>query len=213
MYPTDTIYESIFYFTETEAMNESFDLLGYSSLNFISLSGSLLINLIIGIVKSLLLVCIQKICVAYYENKLAEKIGKNLLSFENIKSTLLRLFIEGYLEINISCLIAIFNFDFKGSNHTGSDVIAIVLALSLLIFLILIPIYISYLVVSNRKIIHEKDFQKKYSMFLDGLDINNIDQSSTNGQVLLRTLYHSFFMLRRAVIAFILVFFNKNPNL
>ena len=47
MYPTDWIYESLFEFTESESPIEQFEDIGYEGANFMNLTGSLLINLII----------------------------------------------------------------------------------------------------------------------------------------------------------------------
>ena len=47
MYPTDEIYEELFDFTESESPVEQFEDLGYEGANFMSLTGSLLINLCI----------------------------------------------------------------------------------------------------------------------------------------------------------------------
>jgi hypothetical protein len=47
MYPTDKIYPIIFNFSESESVNELFEDLGYEGANFIELTGSLLINLLL----------------------------------------------------------------------------------------------------------------------------------------------------------------------
>ena len=45
MYPTDEIYEEYFNFTESESPIDQLEDLGYEGANFMSLTGSLLINL------------------------------------------------------------------------------------------------------------------------------------------------------------------------
>ena len=44
MYPTDEIYEKVFEFTESKSPVDQFEDLGYEGANFLSLTGSLLIN-------------------------------------------------------------------------------------------------------------------------------------------------------------------------
>ena len=47
MYPTDEIYGAIFNFTESESPIDQFEDLGYEGANYLSLTGSLLINLML----------------------------------------------------------------------------------------------------------------------------------------------------------------------
>jgi hypothetical protein len=47
MYPTDEIYGAIFEFTDSESPVEQFEDLGYEGANFLDLTGSLIINLIL----------------------------------------------------------------------------------------------------------------------------------------------------------------------
>ena len=50
MYPTDVLYEYLFNFTESESPIEYFEELGYEGANFVELTGSLIINIILGII-------------------------------------------------------------------------------------------------------------------------------------------------------------------
>ena len=53
MYPTDEIYAIFFEFSETTSPIEHFEDLGYEGSNFVELSGSTLINLILPIIIAL----------------------------------------------------------------------------------------------------------------------------------------------------------------
>jgi hypothetical protein len=62
MYPTDEIFEAIFDFTEKDSPIEHFETLGYEGANFVTMSGSLLINIIISLCLSLFLKIIDYFC-------------------------------------------------------------------------------------------------------------------------------------------------------
>lgn len=47
MYPTDEIFQYVFNFSESETINDQFEDLGYEGANFVELTGSLVINLIL----------------------------------------------------------------------------------------------------------------------------------------------------------------------
>ena len=47
MYPTDEIYGEVFNFTDTEPLNTNFEDMGYEDQNFVFLTGSLLLNMVI----------------------------------------------------------------------------------------------------------------------------------------------------------------------
>jgi hypothetical protein len=49
MYPTDKIYEYVFDLTESESPIEQFEDLGYEGADFLNLTGSLLINILMAI--------------------------------------------------------------------------------------------------------------------------------------------------------------------
>ena len=68
MYPTDEIYGEVFNFTESESPIEQFEDLGYEGANYMLLTGSLLINLIM-----LTMVAIQQKTCLYC----AKKFSKN----------------------------------------------------------------------------------------------------------------------------------------
>jgi hypothetical protein len=65
MYPTDVIYGKIFEFSDSYSPIELFEDMGYEGANFLSLSGSLIINLIISS-----LTLLYKSVMLYFSKKL-----------------------------------------------------------------------------------------------------------------------------------------------
>ena len=61
MYPTDEIYEGTFNFTEKPSPIEHFEILGYEGANFITMTGSVFINILLPLVTYLVKLMILKI--------------------------------------------------------------------------------------------------------------------------------------------------------
>jgi hypothetical protein len=78
MYPTDEIFESIFNFTEKVSPNEHFETLGYEGANFISMTGSVIINILIAITLNSVAVSINKLALNCSEYSCMRKIGASL---------------------------------------------------------------------------------------------------------------------------------------
>jgi hypothetical protein len=78
VYPTDEIYEAIFSFNETESWTDLFDMMGYSGSNFIDLSGSLLITLVIILLNTILRMLVQICLRKCYRRKWARRIGSRI---------------------------------------------------------------------------------------------------------------------------------------
>jgi hypothetical protein len=66
MYPMDPINEFIFNFTESDSITDNFERLGLEGTNFIELTGSLLVNVILLVSSVMGVKLIQKICVRFH---------------------------------------------------------------------------------------------------------------------------------------------------
>jgi hypothetical protein len=75
----DNINEFIFNFTETDSINDNFERLGLEGTNYIVLTGSLIINIILLISSGLGMKLIQKNCVYFHKYKFARYIGMNIV--------------------------------------------------------------------------------------------------------------------------------------
>jgi hypothetical protein len=108
MYPTDEIFEEMFDFSETDSPIEHFETLGYEGSNFIEMTGSVLINIIIAIVTAifvnLLSFIIFNCCI---ENRRARYVGAKLKGGNTI-GAILMIYLQGYLEMFICALTSIF---------------------------------------------------------------------------------------------------------
>lgn len=74
----DNINDFVFNFTETESINNNFDRLGLEGTNFIVLTGSLIINMLILIISVYSMKLLSKVCVYFYKYKVARYIGMGI---------------------------------------------------------------------------------------------------------------------------------------
>jgi len=74
-YPTDEIYEGIFNFTAKDSPNKYFEILGYEGANFVTMTGSVLINLTIPLVTYLVNLTILKMTYRFKRYKCMRKLG------------------------------------------------------------------------------------------------------------------------------------------
>ena len=107
MYPTDEIYEKIFNFTSSDSPIEQLEDLGYEGANYMLLTGSLLINLILIILVAFkqytCLFCAKKL----YRYERMRNYGIKYQRSNNFE-TLMDVFLSGYLETFI-CLMLTFD--------------------------------------------------------------------------------------------------------
>mgnify|MGYP006907142926 CR=1 FL=1 len=79
MYPMDEVNSVLFNFTETESISDNFERLGLEGTNFVVLSGSLIVNMIILIVSVYGMKLVLKICKRFHQYKIARYIGMNIV--------------------------------------------------------------------------------------------------------------------------------------
>ena len=75
MYPTDEIYGQIFNFTSKPTAIEHFEILGYDGSNFVTMTGSVLINILIPIITYLMNSVILKLTYKFKRYKCSRQIG------------------------------------------------------------------------------------------------------------------------------------------
>ena len=116
MYPMEEINEAVFNFSKTDALVsvtmdhvevENFDALGLEGLNFIELSGSLIINFMLLTVIGSFDKLIQKVCVYFYKNKWARYIGMKTNLDLDVVAGIQNLYITAYLDIIVCCFMTI----------------------------------------------------------------------------------------------------------
>jgi hypothetical protein len=80
MYPTDEIYEATFNFTEKDSKIEHFEQLGYEGANFVLMTGSVLINILIPVLANAFKLLVLKITYKCKYRKCSRKIGSKITS-------------------------------------------------------------------------------------------------------------------------------------
>ena len=110
MYPTDEIFPLVFDFTEKDSPIEHFETLGYENANFINMSGSLTINLLISISLSIFLKLLDMICVKLYKYKYARQLGSSIKQ-SNVLGAIVVIYLQGFMELLISVILCIREID------------------------------------------------------------------------------------------------------
>ena len=144
-YPTDEIYEGIFNFTQKDSAIQYFEILGYEGANFITLTGSVLINILIPLCTFAAHFLLLKLTYRFKEVSCMRKIGSKIQKI-SIPAAILPLFIAGYLEIMVCAIIAIEGLrsgDFDGENK--SDLFAAIFLIVCSLILANLPIVSTYI--------------------------------------------------------------------
>ena len=92
MYPTDEIFDSVFDFTETQSPIVHFETLGYEGSNFIEMTGSVLINILIAVVTAILVRFVNYSALKLKKYKLMRLLGAKL-KLENTIGAILMIYL------------------------------------------------------------------------------------------------------------------------
>ena len=144
MYPTDLIYPVVFNFTDTDSPIEHFEELGYEGANYVDMSGSLLINILITIVASVSVKVVEKLCIYFYKHRRARMIGSRLQN-QNFLTAIVIAYMQGFLELSICIVVS--NLEPKDGLYKSKNISDIISAsFSLLSILILCLLFVFLLV-------------------------------------------------------------------
>lgn len=107
----EAFFESNFVFKETDPLNEKFDSMGMSSLNFVMNTGSYFILLILIYLSFYIRRCINYVCTKFARYKLVRKLALKVHEHkeEPIKMQLasIKLFLESYFDITMANMLGI----------------------------------------------------------------------------------------------------------
>jgi hypothetical protein len=96
----------MFNFTEKESPIEHFETLGYEGANFVSMTGSLLINITISVFLSIFLKLLDFCLKQCYQYKFARKFGSKI-QHSNALGAIITLYLQGFLEMFICVLVSL----------------------------------------------------------------------------------------------------------
>jgi len=194
-YPTDEIYEGIFNFTSKASAIEYFEILGYEGANFITMSGSVLINIMIPLVTYALHYILLKLTYRFKKVSCMKKLGSKIQQI-SIAGAILPLFIAGYLEIMfcaITALKGLESADFDGENK--SDLFAAIFLIVCSLILASLPIVSVYVLRKYKNKLDDPEIEEKYGPLYNGLRIDCFWSS----------MFNVFFMMRRTIFALIII--------
>ena len=135
----------MFNFTEKDSAIEYFEILGYQGANFITMTGSVLINILIPLVTYALQYILLKLTYRFKEVSCMRKLGGRIQQI-SISSAIIPLFIAGYLEIMFCVILALKGLtsaDFDGENK--SDLFAAIFLIVCSLILANLPIVSIYI--------------------------------------------------------------------
>jgi hypothetical protein len=201
MYPTDMIYPYVFNFTETDSPIEHFEELGYGGANFVELSGSLLINILIVLVIQVSKKILEKVCQLLYKYKFARNIGSKIEG-TNVMAALVVLYLQGFLESLICTIISNLEPDSElyESGNASNFFSKIFSLISMVILLLLIFFVWSPLIFKERV--------QKYKTMTDIYDFLYED-INMDSEIKLKSYFHVFFLLRRLIFVLIMIYLNN----
>jgi hypothetical protein len=106
MYPTDDIYPKVFNFSETESPIEHFEILGYEGANFVELSGSLLINVVVAFAFEITVTVVEIVCIKYYTHKFARKLGSSINNSSFVAAIVI-MYMQAFMESLICGILSV----------------------------------------------------------------------------------------------------------
>jgi hypothetical protein len=121
----DELYEAIFEFKTTYALNDKFDQYGMSNKNFIMNSGSYFIMQILIIVNFFMKRLIKYICKKFARIRVFRVVGiyindASIESYDQIKKASLKLFLESYFDLVFAIFLGLSDFlDVKSKQELG----------------------------------------------------------------------------------------------
>jgi hypothetical protein len=106
MYPTGEIYPIIFNFTETESPIEHFEILGYEGANFVELSGSLLINIVLAFSFEIAVSIVERVCIHLHTNPIARRLGTKIDNSSFVAGIVI-MYMQGFMESLICTILSL----------------------------------------------------------------------------------------------------------
>lgn len=92
MYPTDEIFEEVFNFTETDSPIVHFESLGYEGANFIEMTGSVIINILLAVITAIMVRLANYIALKLKKFKFIRVLGSKL-KLENTIGAILMIYL------------------------------------------------------------------------------------------------------------------------
>ena len=192
VYPTDEIY-GVLNLTESESEFDHFEDLGYEGANYLFLSGSLLINVLLALL-------------FYFCNHTQKYFARKLYRFEIVRQhakqnessrildSIIELFKSGFMETLICVVLSLRGIWAQDLNQTGADNFTIVFVMISLISLAGLVLAITKELIENRK-----EFGKSQIVELRWTS-NDLSQKSVGS-----VGFDLFFLVRRILFVMILV--------
>ena len=202
MYPTDLLF-GVFDFTEKDSPIEHFEVLGYEGANFIPITGSAIINIVLFVLIHVARETARYACRKLYKCECARRLGIKLES-ASLHSAILNFYLQSYLELTICVLVCWGQQvaeDFTSGN--ASDFLSALFLVISASVLGVLPVYIVAKLVQNKDQLAELETRERYGYMYESLGTRYI----------LQALFHVIFVLRRTLFVLILVGLEQHAGL
>jgi len=194
--PTDDIFDWFFEFKSSEPVTEKFGALGYETKYFVKNMGTVFIVgviFVILLVLTLFLHVLNKIVNISVTEKVANWMYRMVCW-----NPILRLLIESYIFIALSCCINLTEFTFGDSGSRASSISTVVG----LILIILLPFFVLYFMHKKFAKLKNKQVKSKFGAMYEGLDLDK-----GRSVILVRLFYFG----RRLMISFTVTYLRDYP--
>jgi len=190
-------------FTEMPLDLGNFDLMDFTGINFIKQANAAFLYPIyyfLIIVVHYLATKISKTC---YKRKICRFSGINIYK-EPVWEGFSRMIFYCYLELIICCFITIkeMNYDELMKSNNKLDIFSYISAYVTLYFLYMFPIIIIGIILKqnwNEETLESSQFKEKYNYLILDVQITSI----------LKASFHAFYMIRRIIVSYALVYMNE----
>lgn len=207
----EEIITAVFNFTSNEPMNDLFDKYSFSTMNFLLNSGSIIIPLaILLVLRSVFFKVVNWIAYHNYRRSCCRNIGVYAYkNSQNLYQTLMKLFIESYLELSFAVCLALKDMGQSESlSHfrlvffsTFSDCLSSSLTLICSVMIIIVPFVPFWIFSKKCQSCNEAKMEFVRSQISFFVEMKYQDQS---------LVHQGYFMIRRLLTSIILVFLHSN---
>ena len=173
-------------------------MLGYDKSNFIPLSGSGLINILLAVVSMIVYNTIRFFCRQLYYFQIFRKIG---LQFPRVNHfiTLVMFFIKGYFELLFIANISVLSLTPEDFSGNRSDTFSALFGCFSLLVLLVLPVYMFAKIRKHQGNLDKEEIEFKYGLFYADLSTSNFYKS----------IFHVVFLMRRFVYVITVMFLDE----
>ena len=202
----------MFDFRATDPINTNFELLDVNDLNFLMNSGSFFIFMFLIVLQMIFKMVLHRILIRFHLFKRARNFSMWMKTGRpGILGSLNKLNIEMFIDMALAMMLTMYGLTktSRGRNEfplyfeTLTDAFCSSLAIAYALMALVLPFFMFYKIsrnMENKKLVN-KEFRRRWGSFYTDVKLKKLKTA----------LYHCFFISRRLITAYVLVFLNNFP--